>query len=272
MAFVLTLSELSSKDRRQILHRFTVQPAATQYNPNPPKYYCFRIDKADDSLYLPLGTWQDYYTPSSGFPNGESSDFPRVDKDVKFTGKLLTAETDPSGRGRDQNVVAAQALKRLESTGSVFIAAHTGHGKSALAVYLSLTLGLKTVVVCHFDMVRRQWPGEYATFSDNRVTTQFLTGKNCKLDPNADVYIVGVQKASMMSAEDFITIGTVIIDEAHISTVAAFTKALLKFQPRYLIGLSATPDRADGLDSLLTHYFGTQKEFIIRREVKNFVY
>ena len=94
-----------------------------------------------------------------------------------------------------------------------------------------------------------------------------LKGVNIKLDPTADVYIVGIRKASMMKNEDFVNIGTVIIDEAHIATVTAFTQTLLKFQPRYLIGLSATPDRpSDGLHSIFNFYFGPTKDFIIRRE------
>ena len=182
----------------------------------------------------------------------------------------MTIETDPAGRGRDQDVVVAEALARLELEGAIFIASYTGYGKTATAIYLSLTLGLKTIVICHFDIVRKQWPGEYEKFSGGNVTIQFLKGTGCKLDPDADVYIVGIQKAANMSVDDFITIGTVIIDEAHIATVAAFTRTLLKFQPRYLIGLSATPDRPDGLHSLLTNYFGDMNEFIVRKEVKDF--
>lgn len=269
MSFALTLSSLSDKERRRILRKFTVQPKATQYNPDPPKYRCFQADAEDDSLKLPLGAWKKYLDPREGFPNGEAEDFDSMNPKAKFKGKLLTAETDPMGRGRNQKDVVEQALSRLELEGSVFIACYTGFGKSATAVYLSLALGLKTMIICHLDIVRRQWPGEYDKFSGGNVKTQFLRGK-CTLDPDADVYIVGIQKAANMSSDDFLTIGTVIIDEAHISTVTAFTKTLLKFQPRYLIGLSATPDRADGLHSLLSNYFGDENDFIVRREVKEF--
>jgi len=141
---------------------------------------------------------------------------------------------------------------------------------TACGVYLSVKLRLKTMVICHFDIVRKQWPGEYEKFTGNTAKIQLIKGKNCKLDPKADVYIIGIQKAASMKASDFINIGTVIIDEAHISTITAFTKTLLRFQPRYLIGLSATPDRPDGMHSLLTNYFGKPKDFIVREEVKDF--
>lgn len=151
--------------------------------------------------------------------------------------------------------------------GNYFITHNT-----AMGIYLSLKLKLKTAIICHFDIVRNQWPGEYEKFSKGNVKCQFLKGTKCKLDENADVYIIGVQKVigDSLSRKDLSTIGTVIVDESHVCTAAAFSKALLKFQPRYLIGLSATPDRADGLHSLLTNYFGKSTEFIIRREVKDF--
>ena len=92
----------------------------------------------------------------------------------------------------------------------------------------------------------------------------------CKLNPDADVYVIGVQKASKMSVSDFASIGTVIVDESHISSVATFSKALLLFRPRYLIGLSATPDRTDGLHNLLNLYFGRTNDFLVRKEIKEF--
>ena len=50
-------------------------------------------------------------------------------------------------------------------------------------------------------------------------------------------------------------IGTVIIDEAHVATKTCFTQSLFKFRPYYLIGLTATPDRADGLHNLYKPFF-----------------
>ena len=591
MSFELELSSLSKKQRYETLKRFSIQPKKTQYNTDPDKIRCFRANASEDSLVLPLGSWRSYLDE---FPN-DIKDFHRMGKNAKFNGKLLTIDTDPSKRGRDQDVVAKKALHRLEKEGSIFIASFTGFGKclapgtpvlmfdgtvkpvedvyigdkimgddskcrnvlsvctgyeqmyeidplegksftvneshilslksifhghiqksgidnlievytvyifdndkyiiksftslqdalklsnilkkqtidievkdflklptkiqytfecywtnidfkgkdvkmdpykmglwlggietvdvykyynykpygipldykansrkirlellsglieahslctyedndndtglytlsytsmelandvkdvcrslgfacnmkrilnnyvvkfginqvcdvrcernlitsrkfidnydrknpihittsftifkkqvgkyygfeidgnrrfllgnymvthnTAMGVYLSLTLGLKTAVMCHFDTVRKQWPGEYEKFSKGGAVVQFVQGAKCKLDKNADVYIIGVQKASNMSPESFSDIGTVIIDESHVATVAAFSKTLLNFRPRYLIGLSATPDRPDGLHSLFTNYFGNSSEFIVRKETKEF--
>lgn len=141
---------------------------------------------------------------------------------------------------------------------------------TSMSVYLSIKLKLKTVVLCHLDVVKKQWPDSYAEFSGDSVKVQYVKG-NVKMDSTADVYIMGIKKCLNIDPDDLLTIGTVIIDEAHICTIAAFTQVLLRFRPRYLIGLSATYDRSDGLQSLLYPYFGTIENFIVRKEKKPFV-
>jgi superfamily II DNA or RNA helicase len=119
------------------------------------------------------------------------------------------------------------------------------------------------------DVVKSQWPDEYDKFSGGSVKVQYLKGAK-KMDPTADVYIVGIKKVLNIADKELSLIGTVIVDEAHISTVTAFTQSLLKFRPRYLVGLSATYDRSDGLHKLLYPYYGTPDNFIIRKEKKVF--
>jgi superfamily II DNA or RNA helicase len=259
MSFSLDLEDLSKKQLSSIKKEFVLQAKKTQYNDKPEIHKCYFQD--NEEIYLPFGAWQKY---SDEPPNGESDTFPRMNKNSKFTKKLLDAKTDE--KHRDQNVVAKLALEKLEKTGTVFMALFTGFGKSATAIYLSIKLKLKVVVLCHLKLVREQWPSEYKKFSSD-VKVQHVKGKT--LDPSADVYVIGIRKASKMSRDDFLSIGTVIIDEAHIATLTAFTKTLLLFQPRYVIGLSATPDRqADGLDSVFKFYFGS--DFITRKENKPF--
>ena len=65
----------------------------------------------------------------------------------------MTIETDPDKRGRDQDVIINLALKRLKNKGTVFISSYTGSGKSAMAIYLSITLKLKTIVICHLGVL-----------------------------------------------------------------------------------------------------------------------
>ena len=268
MSFALTLSDLNKKERRKYLQDFTVKIEPTQYNPNSQYFRCFLADSKSDMLFLPIGNWIDIVDEDFGFPNGNS--FKKMSKKAKFVKELLTPETDPSGRERNQVEVVNLAIKRLKERGSVFLECYTGIGKTAMAIFLSIFFGYKTLIVCHLDSVRKQWVEAYEKFSGTTVKIQFISGKNCVLDPFADVYIVGVKKASHMHMDDFSEIGTVIVDEIHLSSVTIFTDVLLKIRPRILIGASATPDKCVGTYKFLNLYFGNEKEFIIRREVKNF--
>jgi superfamily II DNA or RNA helicase len=62
-----------------------------------------------------------------------------------------------------------------------------------------------------------------------------------------------------MGKSFFSDIGTVIVDEAHLIMAETLSRCLQWVTPRYLIGLTATPYRPDGLNALLDLYFGKYK-------------
>lgn len=272
MSIILPLNELTPIQHSEIKKDFTCKIPPSQFNPNTTTYECYIKDAKTNSVLIPMRYANKYFDVKlDGFPNGESSDFPSMNKNARCVVKPLTKETDPKKRGRDQVTVVQSALNYLKNHGTVFLGLFTGFGKSFCAIYLSIALKLKTVLLCHLDSVRKQWPDEYTTFSGGTVKVQVVkgSGNKCKLDPTADVYIIGVLKASLMSRDDFINIGTVIVDEAHLTSVAICTKTLFNFHPRYLIGLSATYDK--GVVPLMEKFFGSPSDFIIRLENKPFI-
>jgi superfamily II DNA or RNA helicase len=52
------------------------------------------------------------------------------------------------------------------------------------------------------------------------------------------------------------SIGTVVVDEAHHIAAATLSQALPRLPARYVIGVSATPDRSDGLEKVLYWLLG----------------
>lgn len=148
---------------------------------------------------------------------------------------------------------------------SNFIVTHN----TSMGTYLLSKFRYKTAILCPLDGLKKQWKEEIEKFTAGTATVQIVRGKS-PLKESADVYIFGSIKASTMSRLDLLDIGMVIVDEAHMNTACVFTKSLLNFQPRYVIGLSATPDRGDGLTALIEHHFGPAKDFLYRREVKEF--
>jgi len=258
MSIAISLSSITPELKKEIAQKLVAKPNKTQYEDDPLPVNCFAVNKEDNSVYIPLGTWRNFIEV---FPDFE---YPKTN--VKCKKQLYTLETDPKGY-RDQNVVAKEAIERLKEEHCVFIAASPGYGKTSTCNYLAAHFKLKTAVLSHLDTINTQWEEEFKNFSNAKV--QRVKGK-VAIDPTADVYIFGVQKAATMKREDLAHIGLVIFDEAHIATITAFTKSLLRFQPKYVIALSATPKRADGMHKLLTMYFGPMTNFIERREVKEF--
>jgi Marseillevirus putative superfamily II helicase len=259
MALALNSSSVSPELASLISKQCVVKASKTQYEDNPEPVYCFEVNEEEETVYVPLGIWKDVI---------EKEDLPEnyPKTKVKCKKELYTLETDPKGY-RDQDVVFEEAKKRLKKDRVIFLALSTGFGKTTLGNYIACYTKLKTAVLCHIDKVNDQWVDEFTQFTTAKV--QRVKGSK-PLDPEADVYIIGVQKATKIPRKELAHIGLVIFDEAHVATVTAFKKSLLRFQPKYVLGLSATPKRSDGLHKLLTMYFGPRKEFIHRQEVKEF--
>lgn len=262
MAVSLNLKNIDKETKSKIIKNLRITPKKTQFNTNPSPIYMFCVNNVEDKIYFPMGVYKDYFDT---FPI-YGKIYPTINISPSF--ELLTVDTDPLKRKRDQNIVVKEALGKLKENHTVFLSCFTGYGKTRSAIYILCKLGHKAIVLCHSDIIKEQWKDELLKWCPG-IKIQIITG-NKPIDKQADVYIVGILKAKSLKRDEVSHIGTVIIDEAHICTITAFVNSLLKFQPKYLIGLSATPERSDGLQSLFTFYFGIQKNFIIREETKAF--
>jgi len=260
MAFSLPLRDLSKEEKSLIRKELIVKKNKSQFNANPELRECFAVNRS--SAYIPLGKWDDFY---EDFPHSKK-DYPRTK--VRFLGKLYTKKTDPRGI-RDQQVMVSEVITRLKTRHSCLVGAFTGFKKTASLIYLLAWAKMKTVVMVFSDILQKQWMREIHKFTNAKV--QLVKHSKHDLDPTADVYIIGVKRASKMNRNKFEDIGMVIFDEAHVATETGFCQTLLKFQPYYLLGATATPRRSDGLHRIFYLYFGPRKEFIIREETgKNF--
>lgn len=263
MAILLSRDSLTPEIKKLIMQKTSIKPNVTQYNPNPKPIKCFA--NREEGVYIPLGMWKEFLDE---FPNYGQEVWIPMKKNARCTKAMYTIESDPKGY-RDQDVVVNEAYERLLIDHVCFIAASPGFGKTSMGNYLACKFKTKCVVTCHIHKVNIQWVDEFRDFSTCKV--QHIKDKNI-LDPDADVYVIGLQKLSDMDPSVFANagIGFLIYDEAHVATITAFSKALLNICPQYVLGLSATPERADGMQKLLTSYFGPKKDFIYRQETKNF--
>lgn len=124
-----------------------------------------------------------------------------------------------------------------------------------LAIYLSWALGLKTLVVTHKEFLMDQW--------EERIN-QFTTAKVGRIrqsvvDVEDKDIVIGMLRS--LSIKDYPTdilqqFGMVIYDEVHHTGSRVDSQALLKTSAQYTLGLSATPDRADGMTKVINWHIG----------------
>lgn len=264
MSFCLFESEISKEALKELKSKCKIKMVSSHSTSKLIKCYKKTLVYIDgnnyDRIYFPLGLWEYIY---ESFPNA----WEQKKITTTFKKELYSIETDPKHR-RDQIEVASCALRKLQTFHSVLLECHTGFGKTSLGNFFISKLGVKTLIISHRTIILDQWEEELKTFS----TANFVRVKDeSQLEEEHDVYIIGAIKASKIQREYFKDIGFVIVDEIHEVTASIFFRTLLKITPKYLLGLSASPQRDDGLHKIFPSYFGNKKEFITRHEIKPFV-
>ena len=126
---------------------------------------------------------------------------------------------------------------------------------TVLAIYLAHILKLKTLIIVHQEFLQDQWIERFKMFTDAKIGT--IRGTIIDTEKK-DVVIGMLQSISIKDYEDsvFKDFGLVIYDEVHHFGSRVFSRALLKTSAKYNIGLSATPERMDGLIKVVKWFTG----------------
>ena len=136
------------------------------------------------------------------------------------------------------------------------ISLHTGGGKTVCAIYIASRLRVPTLVVVHNTFLRDQWIDRVKGFLPNARIGR-VQADVCDV-ADKDIVIVMLQTLSMkeLNVDLFKPIGLVIVDECHHIASEVFVQALPKVTSRYMLGLSATPDRKDKLMYAIHWFLG----------------
>lgn len=139
---------------------------------------------------------------------------------------------------------------------------------TAMALYFAHKLGVKTLVVVNKDFLLKQWEERIEQFLP---TARVGRIQQKKVDiKDKDIVIGMLQSISMRDypTEVFKDFGYSVFDEVHGIPSRVFSKALRKIQTKYHLGLSATPNRADGLTKVTKLYIGPIIFKIDKRKAK----
>ncbi len=152
---------------------------------------------------------------------------------VRFSGKLTTTQKQ-----------AASALCKHET--GVFVAP-PGIGKTVIGTWLIAERQRNTLVLVHRQPLLDQWVEQLALFLelDTKDIGRIGGGKR---KPNGRLDVAMIQ--SLVRKENVSDLvanyGHVIVDECHHLPAVSFERVLNEVKARFVIGLTATPQRRDG--------------------------
>ena len=127
---------------------------------------------------------------------------------------------------------------------------------TALSLYLSCQIGRKTLIVCHKEFLMNQWRERIADFVPTAkiglIQQSVVNIEDC------DYVLASLQSLSQKDypADTFRSFGMVCLDECHHLGAEVFSRALFKLGAPVILGLSATPDRKDGLRRVFEWFIG----------------
>ncbi len=132
------------------------------------------------------------------------------------------------------------------------LAAPPGSGKTVMGCALVARHHTATLVLVHRAVLLDQWRQEAMRFLGlKKKEVGVWRGKTTKLTGRFDIAMLPSLARHENPAEVFAQYGLVIVDECHHVPAVSFEALLKACTCRHIVGLTATPQRKDGLERLL---------------------
>lgn len=164
-------------------------------------------------------------------------------------------------RDQQQEIINVIMPKLLKNYGGI-ITLPCGFGKTVLALYIICQLKVKTLILVHQNNLLTQWIERIKQYiqeysGDNPMTVGRL--QQDLIETDKDIVIGMIQTLSSKrnyTRDQLKDFGLIIVDECHHIAAEVFCTGLDKLNAKYILGLSATPTRKDGLTKILKWYLG----------------
>lgn len=128
--------------------------------------------------------------------------------------------------------------------------------QTTMALYLMAQMQLRTLVLVHKTCLADQWLERINSFVQGAVVGR-LQGQVADVE-GKNVVIAMLQSVCQKGYGDDLLkdFGLLIVDEAHHEAAAVFSQAMLEVNCPYVLGLTATPERKDGMDYVNNYFLG----------------
>jgi superfamily II DNA or RNA helicase len=221
--------------------------------------------ESNEFLHVPRFFYSDRYTTSGRFITKVSEGTLLNENAVSFHATLKSYQIDAAN-------IVLNRMRTSISSGSI-ICLPCGKGKTITALSIVSSSRKKTIILVHNTDLLDQWKDRIAVFLPNARIG--IIQQDIFQVADYDITIALLQSIALRSdypEEQMQTFGLCIVDECHRIGCRFFSTAVAKIFAAHIVGLSATPRRKDGLESLMHYSLGPvvyelKREFIQVRVV-----
>jgi superfamily II DNA or RNA helicase len=199
-----------------------------------------RVDAGQGLIYLPRAVCP--VGPNDERDPGEVVMFPKV----------------PVPRP-NQITIFQQTIDFLSKGFSGVVVAYTGWGKTVLGYAAASAMGRKTLVITTKEDIYKQWiEGAETILGLDKSKIGEIRGDKCEVTGTHFVVAMIQSLSKDEKYPDWITkgFGLVIFDECHRVPAEQFSRVVDMFPAKLRLGLSASPNRADGKELVVYSHIG----------------
>ena len=237
--YFITINEYPTETINTIIEELTVKPNINEdFGGKAKPFKVYR--KGERQMILPkFYGIKKFGEAENRVPEGD-------DIDVEFAGELRENQLQP----------LKKTMETLHKTGGGLLSLHCGAGKTVLSLYIIAQLKKKTLVVVNQEFLMDQWIERIKQFLPHLKVGKIQRNKIQVEDYDISLAMLKSLATKKYEKNTFDSFGFVIVDECHNIATKEYSKALQKINSKYMLGLSATPTRTDGLTKVIKWYIG----------------
>ncbi len=212
----------------------------------PHPRFIFSGEARPDSLVMPRGTLDKLVSIL------EKAGAKVVMRDERPRRRKISAEF--SGKLTDLQQAALDEVKKHDYG---ILVSPPDSGKTVIGVALIAERKVSTLVIVHRQPLVEQWRERMNEFIGiDRKEIGTVSGIKSKLTGKIDIAMIQSLAKNDALEEIAGKYTQIIVDECHHIPAASFESVMKQFRARYILGLTATPYRKDGLEKILFHQCG----------------
>jgi superfamily II DNA or RNA helicase len=227
-------------DNKELKSQLTVRAVENAMGIRPPSFKVFR--ETPKGIIVPR-----YFGLSEIGPPQKDKRVDPATANIQFTGTMRPGTPQPEAfqRGTDA----------FSTVGGGVLSLYCGAGKTICALALSSHLKLRTMIVVHKEFLANQWVERIKEFCPG-ATIGRVQGDLLEIDKDFVIAMIQTMCIREHPTGTFDSVGLLVVDEAHHIGAPAFSQFMFKMCPKHTLGLTATPERKDGLTRLLYWFMG----------------